>query len=345
MSSDGLKVLYIAGAHRSGTTLLSDVLGSYTGITGAGELHELWAGLLSGRPCGCGRRLSDCPVWKAVVEYQRQHGSSPRWTPAEAVHWRNTTARAWHTPRIVAQANLGGIDRLDKSNYIRLMADTYRAIATTQQSQVVVDSTKVAAGAAILEGMPGIQPFILHLVRDPRATCHSWASRKAATMARPTDDLAPLRTTSAGVRWLGYNGLAELLRYLPTARYKLLTYEEFIASPRKTLQLIGDWLDVPLMPDPFQGENVVALKIGHSVAGNPSRFESGPKQLWVDDRWKVEMSTRDKLYVSLLAAPLQWKYGYSLLGNRPPSPRHGHGSSRGPTQGRGGHLRHSERAH
>src|SRR5262250_2359564 len=54
VTSDRLKVLYIAGAHRSGTTLLSDILGSYDGVTGTGELHELWAGLLSGRPCGCG---------------------------------------------------------------------------------------------------------------------------------------------------------------------------------------------------------------------------------------------------------------------------------------------------
>ncbi len=314
MKAGNLKVLYIAGAHRSGTTLLSDVLGSYAGITGTGELHEIWAGLLSGRPCGCGQNLNACPVWKAVIDHQRQHGSVASWTPSQAVEWRNGSARVWHTPRLLAQGRFGRSGSAATNSYRRLMADTYRAVAATQRSRVVVDSTKVPAGAALLDGMEGIQPFVLHLVRDPRATCHSWASRKAAKIAADTDDLTPVGTTSAGMRWLGYNGLTELLRYSPRAPYKVLTYEEFITSPRATLRSIGTWLDEPLEPDPFRSEAVVDLTTGHSVAGNPSRFDSGPKQLRIDDRWKTEMPSRQRIYVSLLAAPLQWKYGYSILG-------------------------------
>ena len=63
-----VKVLYIAGWGRSGTTLLDNLLGQIEGFTSTGELHNLWQrGLIDGRDCGCGLRLTDCPFWQEVL--------------------------------------------------------------------------------------------------------------------------------------------------------------------------------------------------------------------------------------------------------------------------------------
>lgn len=314
MTSDRLKVLYIAGAHRSGTTLLSDILGSYDGVTGAGELHELWAGLLSGRPCGCGQSLTACPLWGTVVERLRRPEVAPDWTPADAVAWRNRTARAWHTPALVARATLRPRAVRRRDPYTSLMAATYRAVAETQGSQVVVDSTKVPAGAALLAHMPEIEAYVLHMVRDPRATVHSWATTKSAGVAQQTDDLTPVGATRATLRWLGYNGFSELLRVPYRSRYLMLTYEQFMRSPRETLDTIGDWIGEKLHPDPFRLDGMLDISSSHSVAGNPSRFVNAPRPVKLDDSWMAKMSTGKKLYASVLTIPLHWRYGYKLRG-------------------------------
>src|SRR6266498_4080255 len=63
-----LKVLYIAGAGRSGSTLLDGVLGQLDGFFAAGELRYLWErGLQESRLCGCGVAVRDCPTWRAVL--------------------------------------------------------------------------------------------------------------------------------------------------------------------------------------------------------------------------------------------------------------------------------------
>src|SRR5579875_2891853 len=59
----GPRVLFVAGMHRSGTTLIARLLGGLAGFFCAGELHSIW----SSRLCGCGQELDACPVWSAVL--------------------------------------------------------------------------------------------------------------------------------------------------------------------------------------------------------------------------------------------------------------------------------------
>ena len=62
-----VRVLYLAGSGRSGSTLLTTILGQLAGFFAAGELRYLWQrGVLENRPCGCGLPVNDCPFWSAV---------------------------------------------------------------------------------------------------------------------------------------------------------------------------------------------------------------------------------------------------------------------------------------
>jgi len=58
-----LKVLYVIGWDRSGSTLLDNLLGGVDGFFSSVELHKIWQeGLTEGRKCGCGRPVAACPV-------------------------------------------------------------------------------------------------------------------------------------------------------------------------------------------------------------------------------------------------------------------------------------------
>ena len=63
-----MRVLFLAGSGRSGSTLVTTALGQVDGFFAAGELRYLWQrGLVDNRPCGCGRPFRECPVWTAIL--------------------------------------------------------------------------------------------------------------------------------------------------------------------------------------------------------------------------------------------------------------------------------------
>lgn len=63
-----MKVLYIGGTGRSGSTILDQILGQLDGFFAVGELSQIWErGLVSRRKCGCGMPVPECPVWSPIL--------------------------------------------------------------------------------------------------------------------------------------------------------------------------------------------------------------------------------------------------------------------------------------
>ena len=68
MTGERVKVLYIAGSGRSGSTILDRILGQLDGFFSVGELCNLWdRGLLAHRKCGCGVPVDQCPTWTGIL--------------------------------------------------------------------------------------------------------------------------------------------------------------------------------------------------------------------------------------------------------------------------------------
>src|SRR5437016_5771988 len=61
------KVLYIAGSHRSGSTLLGNCFGEMDGFWSGGEMSQIWLQLLTRGQCGCGSVLEDCHFWRPII--------------------------------------------------------------------------------------------------------------------------------------------------------------------------------------------------------------------------------------------------------------------------------------
>ena len=63
-----VRVLYLTGSGRSGTTVINSILGQLGGAFAGGELRYLWRrGVVENHLCGCGRTFDECPVWKCAV--------------------------------------------------------------------------------------------------------------------------------------------------------------------------------------------------------------------------------------------------------------------------------------
>jgi hypothetical protein len=305
-----LKVLSIVGAGRSGTTIMASILGEVDGMVSVGELRWLWRrGVLEGRPCGCGQPLAQCPVWSRVFDrVLPRNGGSAR----ETVAAQQEVAARRHQLRVLrsARGTDPGWPALDHVR--RSTGNLVHAVADVTGARVIVDSSKRPHDAAVLAAVSGVDHFVLHMVRDPRAVVWSWQRRdKLVRVAEGTQPMQTRSLLSSVVRWTE-NGLraAALRHYVPADRWMFLRYEEFAAEPRAVVDRILAFLGEDTRA-PFLSEDVVQLSTNHTVAGNPNRFRVGPVRIANDDEWRRRMPVLRRVAVRILTWPLLLRYGYT----------------------------------
>jgi hypothetical protein len=162
-------------------------------------------------------------------------------------------------------------------------------------------------------------------VRDPRAAAFSWRRRKEQP-DRLTRGFMERRGAAKSVAlWTLWNGVTEILWRHRRERYVRVAYEAFVADPRAVLSTIlaaaarsgprpvGVGASPAAMADgPFVDDHTVLLSASHTVAGNPARLTNGPVALRLDDEWRTAMSARDRMLVTIGAAPLLARYGYAV---------------------------------
>jgi hypothetical protein len=311
---DRVKVLFIMGAARSGSTILANLLGEVDGFFSAGEVRYLWEDMLRGRRCGCGRPIPECPTWTSILAEAGDGASSPSVSKAVERLQRHEV-RIRRTWRFLRSASAGRRLPMPIQKYIHLMQRVYLSTAEVTGARVVVDSTKWAADAALLELMPSVDPYFLQLVRDPRAVAYSWQRHKPQFDPSREPEMPRTPALRSGLDWLKCNLAADAVRrHAGAGRSGLLRYEDFVRDPGSMLRRIVVLTGEPAsgVPVAFQGE--ARLNVKHTVAGNPIRFSSGPIHVRLDDEWMSASSGRDHLLSTAVTLPLLAAYRYPLRG-------------------------------
>lgn len=307
MREDRVKVLYIAGCERSGSTILQNVLGQIEGFFAAGELRNIWLRLLQNKLCGCGSALRDCEVWRSVLG--EAFGGVDRVAAQEMDRLRKI-ARNRHLPLMLWPAGRRLLmSRLN--DYPETLETLYRAIHSTTGSRVIVDSSKSPLYGQVLGLLPSIELYVVHIVRDPRGVEHSRLRRKKSGHPEYADH-SLLR---GSLVWDISNLTEEAFgRRLPR-RHLTVRYEDFVQSPKEQVNRVFRMLGEDAAELPFLRERLVSLDATHTVGGSPSRRRTGEVELRLDEEWKAKMKQKDKAAVTALTWPLLLRYGY-------PSRRH-----------------------
>lgn len=305
-----IKVLYISGAGRSGTTVLSAILGELQGFFFAGELVQLWAKLgIPGWLCGCGEGLEACEVWRGVRRAYPDVGDQ-----RVAALMAGSLRGAIRAKKLPLALTPGGQTQLFPPEVTRRLESLYRAIALVTRARVIVDTSKTPAYGRALQLLPKLEVYVLHIVRDPRAVAFSWSRHKRHDSDGGEDSLfrlSRLGPANAALRWTAANAQAEAFWAFPKFRgYLRVRYEDFIRRPDAILPRIIDLVDEESRPLAMLEGSEVRLGVNHSVAGNPNRHKGGLIQLREDREWENRMTRRDRAVVTGLTSPLLARYGY-----------------------------------
>lgn len=297
---DRVKVVYIAGWSRSGSTILSNVLGEIDGFFHAGELRDIWDRGFRGL-CGCGLQLGRCRIWGPVI--QRAFGGREQIDVAKMIALRDRYARSHYVPFFEFLPSRRVSFRAHAEEYLRKLECMYREIRNVTGCRIIVDSSKNLGYAYALAMVPTVEVYVVHLVRDARATAYSWRRRKKG--------LWQMHPAVCSLGWNMRNGIAEILRRKwGPGRFRKIYYEDFVREPESTVSDLVAFLKEPPAPLPFVSHDSVRLGVNHTVYANPNRLQTGVRKVKADDAWKMEMRSLDRLTVLALTWPLLLRYGY-----------------------------------
>lgn len=291
--------LYVAGAGRSGTTLLGMVLAREPGVFNCGELIHLWSRLSANALCQCEAPVTRCEVWADVaVGVRRQLGSPSFAELAERI----ASLRPWHLDVRLPRPTAADVE---------LREVTERVIEEVTGATTLIDTSKSAyvLATATYRARP---LTVVHLVRDPRAVAYSNLRSKTDPAQGGAVHLAPRPVWKSALQW----GLANLRtervlhRMVGVRRLHTLArlrYEAVTLAPDESLAPLVTAIEAPT------GRSSVPR--GHAVAGNPVLFEDAP--IRPDDRWAAAMTSKQNVVVAAIAWPLMTRYGYRLDPTRP----------------------------
>ena len=305
MRNSQVKVLYIVGNPRSGSTIDHRVLGQIDGFVSVGKLRNIWQyGLIENRRCTCGVPFLECEVWRRRLD--KAFGGVEQIDAKKMVRLLKKT----RTNFLLKYLGDFGKHLLTTSKieeYLTNLEKLYQAIQSEAGSKVIVDSSKASWYGSTLQMLPKIDTYIVHVTRDPRGVGYSFLRRKI----KGQSNCQWYNHVSGSISWNLKNIAVELFSDRINHRYLRIRYEDFVQKPELTVESLLSFVQEKFTHFSFKERNRLTMDVDHLFAGSPtSRADTGTVALQLDEKWKNELKQREKAIICNLTWPLLKKYGY-----------------------------------
>ena len=300
--TDKIQVIYIAGMMRSGSTILGRLLGELPGAVHVGEL-----GLFPSPAfptvcvCECRQPVASCEFWQAV--FGRVGGFDA--LDLTSLEKTRNEYRLRTLPRRLLPQTAEQKRRLGA--YLDTLGALYKAVRDVSGARIIIDGSKDPLYGFHLSQAPGLDVHLVHLVRDSRAVAFS--HQRVKKYLPHSADPGNLPRSAPWQTALAWNATTLLLGLARRPRPLLLRYEDFVADPAAAVRRVWEPTGGPTPPLDFLQSPVLRLHQGHTVAGNPDRFQSEVK-IKPDLEWQTKMPPADRRIVTALTAPLLLRHGY-----------------------------------
>lgn len=235
-----VRVIYVMGAGRSGSTILGVTLGNCESVFYAGELDK-WL-IRRGEPAlGGPERNAFWQQVRSIVDAGDLFGYKARALERSAALFSPRRALARHRLR---------------RRYREVSGELYRAIATVAGASHIVDTSHYPLRARELQHVAGIELHLIFLVRDEQEVIRSLGRRGLP------ERRFGLPSANAYL-WLTHLLSVAVFLRQPRERRLLLRYEDFLRDPeavlRELLERTGASVSVP---------DLQALHTGMPIQGN-----------------------------------------------------------------------------
>lgn len=300
-----IRVIYVLGYGRSGSTMLNALLGKHPQVESYGEIRNLHAVAAANELCSCHERVADCPFWQEVWERWRDQAGDEL---AGYDQLQERVERLQRLPKLMLSSVVG---TAELARYGRVTRALFEALAAASGQRVIVDSSKYPGRAYALTQVPGLDLRLIHLVRDARGVAYSrLKSFKKDLEAGLQNEIAPVSAGRTARSWLALNLVSSFVmsRYDRSRRLRVL-YEDVVGSPGETLDGIGRLADLDMTPVKEALARDEAFGFGHTAAGNRVRM-AGSLRLRPDLAWTENLPEAERRLTWRICGLLMRRYGY-----------------------------------
>jgi hypothetical protein len=283
------------------------VIGAHPRIESLGEAWKLpgaWADPGSERVCACGTAIRACAFWReARGVWAELVGDDDVARYVTSMGRFEGSRSAW--PRLLQSQLRPTTEFLE---YLRRNRALYEAVRRVGGKPMVVESSLSPRRAYVLATTPGIELYLVHLVRDGRGVI--WSHQNPAKQAvRKSFRPAPAWQTTR--YWVSANlQSAYVYSRLPPERRLRLRYEDFATDPDAALvrlgRFVGEDLSGLLTPDRAIRQ---PAPVRHTPGGNRVRLMK-EVQVRKDFGWMEHLPAKDRALFWLCAGWLARSYGY-----------------------------------
>ncbi|WP_221065021.1 sulfotransferase [Methylomagnum ishizawai] len=263
-----MRIVYIAGPLRGGSTVLERVLNSAPTVVALGEFDHLWRIPAQEIKCSCcaGVGLYRCEYWSEILKHARIGEKELRylWTLEHKLVRSHFLLKMGFSLENIDQHH-------EVKDFLAMQFSMFDSIATLTGAKVLVDSSKSGPRAWLLATRKPVT--ILHLHRSAVDVMSSWSHSK----------IDPIWSTvmfRRGVMRVAtdWAKVEQLIRLLGKQRPVLrLDYRDFVASPRAAIQrtFIGSLNEIVDTIQWHDGRTILPGDSYHSINGNSDRFAKG----------------------------------------------------------------------
>jgi len=319
------KLVYLAAASHSGSTMTAMLLGAHPELCSVGELKAINLGDKNSYLCSCKKLVGECDFWQGVTDKMAKKGHD------FCISDAGTDIRTGATPYMLrllrplvrkplmewvrdGLLSLSPVWRKQLPLLQKRNADYARSIAEQANVDTVIDSSKIGIRLKYLLKNPELDIKVIWIVRDGRGVSLAYKNPSEFADAKNPK----LRGGGAGVtqehnrgvevganEWVRCNQETEaVLDTMPNENWMQVKYEDICNNTEQTLDTLFEFIGV----DPAK-KRLDFKTVEHHVVGNGMRLDDS-EVIKLDDRWKTQLNDAELAKFYEVASPYHKKMGY-----------------------------------
>jgi len=319
------RLIYLAAASHSGSTLTAMLLGAHPDLCSVGELKAMHLGSKDSYLCSCKERVVHCDFWSGVSEKMNKRGH--QFSIDDANMDIRSGADAY-TLRLLKPLVRNPFMELIRdillafsprwSKQLPLLrkrnSDYIRSIAEQAGVDTVVDSSKIGIRLKYLLKDKDLDIKVIWVVRDGRGV--SLAYKNPSEFADAKDPrfrgggAGKTQEQGRGIltgahEWVRCNQEVEaLLGTMDDSCWLKVHYEDICQDTEQTLDKLFDFIGVDSSKKRLDFKTAE-----HHIVGNGMRLDDS-EVIQLDERWQEELTETDLAQFDQVAGSYHKKMGY-----------------------------------
>lgn len=266
-----MKIIYIAGDGRSGSTILDAILGNASETISVGECCRFWTRFNEKKTlCGCGDKIEECLLWSKIDISIRN--KFPNYNPIDFEK---------KVKHILLFKNFNKIPKYITNpawkEFCEIVKFFYISIAQISDKNTIIDSTKFPSWVAFLIQLDFCEIKVIHLERNLQSVANSWKKKILLPEYYDQKIYMPIKSNFLILKsWIKVKYLSAKIK--KTGDYLFVNYESFCNDNSTHIVKIEDFTGITI-----NSENL-KIPFNHSIGGNPVRNNTGKNEIIVDNK-------------------------------------------------------------